>query len=234
MPLSSTRDYMSIGEVLEAVKADFPDVSISKIRFLETEGLITPERTSSGYRKFYETDVNRLRHILSMQRDQFLPLRVIRERLKGGGGVGDGEPAVASSAGALPRTKPSNRRRRSNGRFTRKELLDETGISETELESLEEFGLLSRSKDGYDAHEADTVRAAAGLFRHGLEARHLRVYKSWADREAALLEQVVVPLITRKDQRSHEEAIETLDELLDHSGDLRSALLASLLHSSVS
>jgi DNA-binding transcriptional MerR regulator len=226
---------MSIGEVLEAVKPDFPDVSISKIRFLETEGLITPKRTSSGYRKFYETDVKRLRHILSMQRDQFLPLRVIRERLKSGGGAGDGEPGSAPPSGRdRPRAKPSSRRGRSNGRFSRKELMDETGISETDLQTLEEFGLLPRAKDGYDAHEAATARAAAGLFRPGLEARHLRVYRSWADREAALLEQVVTPLIKRKDQRSHEEAIETLDELLDLSGDLRSALLASLLHSSVS
>src|SRR5919106_2439506 len=92
MPLSRSRDYLSIGEVLEAVKEDFPDVSISKIRFLEAEGLISPERTPSGYRKFYEPDVRRLRYILSLQRDQFMPLKVIRDRLD----------AVDSNGGALP------------------------------------------------------------------------------------------------------------------------------------
>src|SRR5918996_59211 len=104
MPLSRSRDYLSIGEVLEAVKEDFPDISISKIRFLEAEGLITPERTPSGYRKFYEPDVRRLRYILSLQRDQFMPLKVIRERLdsvdSNGGQVAVPETPAAGEASA--------------------------------------------------------------------------------------------------------------------------------------
>ena len=111
MPLSRSRDYLSIGEVLEAVRDDFPDISISKIRFLESEGLISPERTESGYRKFYEPDVDRLRYILALQRDHFLPLKVIKDRLKSGVSLTDPAPApVAPAAPPRPPRRPSPHR----------------------------------------------------------------------------------------------------------------------------
>src|SRR5918999_3635583 len=142
MPLSRSRDYLSIGEVLESVRHEFPDVSISKIRFLEAEGLINPERTPSGYRKFYDGDIARLRYILSLQRDHFLPLRVIRERLD----------QVDSNGGAFPSLEapesPGDGHVHAEPlRLARTELAEAAGLSEAELRDLEEFGILPRPDD---------------------------------------------------------------------------------------
>lgn len=235
MPLSRSRDYLSIGEVLEAVRADFPDVSISKIRFLEAEGLIRPERTGSGYRKFYDADVRRLRYILELQRDQFLPLKVIRDRLAAAdsnGGVYPEAPAGASPASPGPRdeapaaTAPPDL---TSVAMTRDELKDAAGLGEQELAALEEFGIIARAKDSYDGDDLVAARAARGFFAFGVEPRHLRMYRQIADREAAFFEQIVSPMSKRRTAGAGDQASQSVHELMALSRRMREAMLRSSL-----
>ena len=202
MPLSRSRDYLSIGEVLDELRKDFPDVSISKIRFLEAEGLIAPERTGSGYRKFYEPDVERLRYILSLQRDHFMPLRVIRERLATGNG-GATATVVAlptATAPAAPQAAVADVGTLASGvQLDRKELLKAAGLTEEQLGGLEEYGILDRKEgSGYDENDLVAAKAARRFFEFGVEPRHLRMYKQFADRETAFFEQIVSPLSHRR------------------------------------
>jgi len=203
MPLSRSRDYLSIGEVLDELRKDFPDVSISKIRFLEAEGLIAPERTGSGYRKFYEPDVERLRYILSLQRDHFMPLRVIRERLAtGNGGAGATvvplPTATAPAAPAVAAVSEVNALA-SGVQLDRKELLKAAGLAEEQLAGLEEYGILERKEgSGYDENDLVAAKAARRFFEFGVEPRHLRMYKQFAERETAFFEQIVSPLSHRR------------------------------------
>ena len=235
MPLSRSRDYLSIGEVLEAIKGDFPDVSISKIRFLETEGLINPERTGSGYRKFYDRDVARLRYILSLQRDQFLPLKVIRERLAEAEAAG-GVPEVVSSAGDGARGPAGGNGAAGGGatstittdiQLGRSELSEASGLSDAQLQGLEDFGLLEAGGDFYDGNDLAVAKAARRLLDYGLEPRHLRIYRQWADREASFFEQIVAPLARRKDPSSQLKAAQSSQDLIGLSRQIRDAMLRS-------
>ena len=239
MPLSRTRDYLSIGEVLDSIKADFPDISISKIRFLEAEGLIEPERTPSGYRKFFDKDVGRLRYILSLQRDHFLPLKVIKERLRdadSNGGVYPTEP-VTSAAPPPPATRAANgspapaQADLTSVQLSRDELRSAAKLSEAELHSLEEFGLLAAPADGatYDENDLVTAKAARRFFDYGVEARHLRMYKQFAEREAAFFEQIVAPGARRRDPSAHQQAVQSVQELAALSRQLKEAALRSSL-----
>lgn len=235
MPLSRSRDYLSIGEVLEAVRADFPDVSISKIRFLEAEGLIRPERTGSGYRKFYDADVRRLRYILELQRDQFLPLKVIRDRLAAAdsnGGVYPEPPAGASqpsaaSPGEAPAVEPAPDL--TSVAMTRNELKDAAGLGDAELSALEEFGIIARGKESYDGDDLVAARAARGFFAFGVEPRHLRMYRQIAEREAAFFEQIVSPMSKRRTAGAGEQASQSVHELMALSRRMREAMLRSSL-----
>lgn len=233
MPLSRSRDYLSIGEVLESVRADFPDVSISKIRFLEAEGLIVPERTASGYRKFYESDVARLRYILSLQRDQFLPLRVIKQRLRDADANG-GIPSDVAAGSSQETGKSSG----GNGavaaltsvQLDRDELRSAANLSETEMQGLEEFGILARPASGtYDENDLVVARAARRFFDFGVEPRHLRMYRQFAEREAAFFEQIVGPGARRRDPSAQTEATESVHELAALSRQLKEAALRSSL-----
>jgi DNA-binding transcriptional MerR regulator len=227
MPLSRTRDYLSIGEVLETLQAEFPDVSISKIRFLEAEGLISPERTGSGYRKFYEPDVKRLRYILSLQRDHFLPLKVIRERLVG-------FEANGAEAVAPPPEAPAAAAKASNGTpvqdlsdvsLSRAELKKASGLSEEQLAGLEDFGILAKGGEHYEGTDLTVAKAAKGLFEYGIEPRHLRMYRQLADREASFIEQIVSPVTHKKDKDAQREAARAAQNLLGLSRSMREALL---------
>jgi len=230
MPLSRSRDYLSIGEVLEAVRDDYPDISISKIRFLETEGLIEPERTKSGYRKFYEPDVERLRYILSLQRDHFLPLKVIKDRLKSG--VTHTEPVApaptpakaAKASGGATVTAPAPQELVSV-QMDRGELRKASGLAEQELASLEDFGIVTGHEGVYDENDLMVAKAAKGFFAHGVEARHLRMYKQAVDRETAFIEQIISPVAHRKDPDASKRAGETAHELADLSRTMREAML---------
>ena len=230
MPLSRTRDYLSIGEVLETIRPDFPDVSISKIRFLEAEGLIAPERTGSGYRKFYDSDVKRLRYILSLQRDHFLPLKVIRERLAEFESNG-GEPAApaAPPQGTRATEAPAPSRDLGDVSLSRAELKKTAGLSDDQLSGLEEFGLLAAGKERFDGDDLTIAKAAKGLFEFGVEPRHMRMFRQLAEREASFVEQIVTPMARKKDRDAQRAAARSAQNLLGLSRSLREALLRSSL-----
>ncbi|MGH2686321.1 MAG: transcriptional regulator FtsR, partial [Actinomycetota bacterium] len=227
MPLSRSRDYLSIGEVLDSIRADFPDVSISKIRFLEAEGLISPERTSSGYRKFYDGDVARLRYILALQRDQFLPLKVIRSRLADVDSNGGAYPSDAAAPAPRPATSSRGARARPQDdggapapdltgvSLTKAELKKAAGLTEAELTGLEDFGLMGKRADSepYDDSDLLIAKAAKKFFTYGIEPRHLRMYRQFADREAAFFEQIVSPVAKRNDPSGQKVASQSMREL---------------------
>ncbi|WP_426514789.1 MerR family transcriptional regulator [Dactylosporangium sp. McL0621] len=193
---------MSIGEVLAHLRGDFPDVTISKLRFLETEGLVEPRRTPAGYRKYTWTDVARLRYVLTAQRDQYLPLRVIREHL-----ATMREPLTEVSD-SVPAEAPAETR------LTRAELLDKAGLTDAALQALEDHGLLkSRPGAGYDADALEVATAAARLAEFGVEPRHLRAYRAAADREIGLFSQLVTPLTRQNGPAGRARAADTVHEL---------------------
>ena len=311
--LSHDPSHLSIGEVLNILREEFPDVTISKIRFLESQGLIDPERTPSGYRKFYESDVSRLRWILHQQKENFLPLKVIKERLDR---MGEEQPApVQSIARAKPRARraPSRQARRAqdlapqlplgdpmpaapghdelaptakngdgarmdehtprpekderaqpraeetratppdeapreapddaaptdgNDGLTRRELARSAGLEDWQLNELESFGLLEPAGyNGGDAlfdDEAQAVAsAAAGFYAHGISARHLRMYKHFAEREAALFQQVMLQYIRQRNPEARAKAQQELASLSRLGRALRSALLVKAVRDSL-
>jgi DNA-binding transcriptional MerR regulator len=190
--------------VLAALAPDFPDISISKIRFLEAEGLLTPERTRSGYRTFSPDDVERLRYILTAQRDRFWPLKVIREALdkleRGleplGNGAGSSHPQVPTGLDdpALPSAFDLAPRRR-DLRMTDVELRDAAGLDEATFDALSTYGLLRPDSTGHYGEAAlGIARAAGALATYGIEPRHLRPFRTAADREIGLVQQVVSPI----------------------------------------
>jgi DNA-binding transcriptional MerR regulator len=309
--------HLSIGEVLNILREEFPDVTISKIRFLESQGLIDPERTPSGYRKFYETDVARLRWILHQQKENFLPLKVIKERLDRMGderpapvhsitrpkprarrspsrpprGVQDFAPQLplddapsapaegddhaaaaddgdnadrerADEVGAtakadqppLARRAEARRERREEARpalpadtppapadgagFTRAELAREAGLEDWQLNDLESFGLLepvaySGNEALFDDEGRAIAEAAAGFYAHGVGARHLRMYKHFAEREAGLFEQVMFQYLRQRNPEARAKAQEELASLSRLGRALRAALLVQAVRDSL-
>ena len=215
---SSGSARMNIGQVLEQLRPDFPGVTIPKIRFLEDKGLIKPERTPAGYRKFSSEDVTRLRYVLRMQRDHYLPLKVIGEHLDA---IDRGlepppiepvvptVPTVALAADGMP--SPESFRRRDDLRLSRKELLKVAEVTEELLEQLEQFGLLSpRPGTGhYDTDALVVARTARELADFGIEPRHLRAFKAAADREVGLVQQVVAPLERGRDAAASARAADS-------------------------
>ncbi|MDQ3660829.1 MAG: MerR family transcriptional regulator [Actinomycetota bacterium] len=237
MPLSKARDYLSIGEVLDSLRSEFPDVSISKIRFLESEGLVAPERTSKGYRKFYEEDLNRLRHILTLQRDQFLPLKVIRKRLEGSGDAGSKPPTGEQDDGAAaPREDAPPERRAapdwSDIDLSPDELARVSGLGEDELTALRDYGVIE-AKTHHDGNDLLIAKSARRLFDFGFEPRHLRMYRQASEREAALISQAVMPLTKKRDPRGRAEAEVSRREMVELSQGLREALLRSILSTQI-
>jgi DNA-binding transcriptional MerR regulator len=227
---------MSIGEVLGQVRPDFPDVTISKIRFLEDEGLIKPERTASGYRKFSREDVGRLRYVLSAQRDHYLPLRVIKEHLDAidrgleppplGGAGGPKVPRALVAAEGMPSAE-AFRPDASEVRLSRRELLDAAGLEEEQLAQLEQYGLLGPRPGGshYDGDALVVAKTVAEMARFGIEARHLRPFKAAAEREIGLVEQVVTPLVRQRNPEARARADEVARELAALSVKLHATLV---------
>jgi DNA-binding transcriptional MerR regulator len=227
VPLSRSRDYLSIGEVLDAVRTDFPDVSISKIRFLESEGLIEPERTPSGYRKFFDKDVDRLRYILGLQRDHFLPLKVIKERIASGVNGGAAPSTSPTLVPDAPATAPAVSS--SEVSLTRDELARSAGLDERSLNGLLEFGIIDRSKDAFDGDDLIAAKAAAGLIGYGVEPRHLKMYRHFAERESAVFEQIVSPVARRRDPQAQQEAARSITEIMGLAQRFRDAMLRSTM-----
>lgn len=213
----------TIGAVCQTLRQEFPDISISKIRYLEDQRLITPQRTSGGYRLYSQSDIDRLRAILRMQRDEFLPLRVIRQELAAGRGRTDtrlSAPEAGTDAGPRaenPRST-SNVSVLSRGALHRQEdVLADARADEKLLRELVDFGLITGrpSKDGvvYDDAEREIVLVAAALAQYGIGARHLRTFRSSADREAGLLQQLLGPSLQSRNPERRKEAVDVLDDL---------------------
>jgi len=214
---------MSIGEVLAHLRTEFPDTTISKLRFLEAEGLVDPQRTASGYRKYSWNDVARLRFVLTAQRDQYLPLRVIREQLDSldGTPVTPVRPSlVAVGDGADKAADPADTR------IPREDVIERTGVSAELLDELEQIGLITAKPPGwYDGDAVIIVEAVVGLSRYGLEVRHLRAFRAAADREVGLFTQLLAPLVRQSDPAARARANETARELQVLSQKLHAALV---------
>ncbi|MEX1007477.1 MAG: MerR family transcriptional regulator [Acidimicrobiia bacterium] len=281
---ATSGSHLSIGEVLAELRDEFPDITISKIRFLESQGLIDPERTPSGYRKFYHQDLARLRWILQQQKEHFLPLKVIKERLDQLGpgdelpfappaadpsGVGETaatvstgiqEPArsVAPSAPTRAPLRPAARTRPpafvptlpiddgdddlgSSGdeHYSRGELAGAAGLEAGQVEQLESFALITPALEiggepRYDAEALEVARAAAGFFARGVEARHLRMYRTFAEREAVLFGQVLLPFVRQRNPEARARLQDELVELSVLGRRLRTALLREAVRDSLS
>ncbi|MFZ3468940.1 MerR family transcriptional regulator [Streptomyces sp. 4.24] len=228
---------VSIGTVLTMLRDEFPEVTISKIRFLEAEGLVEPRRTPSGYRKFAAGDVERLAHILRLQRDHYLPLKVIRDQLDA---LARGEqiriPAPAAHGESVDPASPValygevGRERPTVARVDRAELIAAADVDEVQLVEWESYGLLAEVPGGgFDAEAVTVARLVADLGRFGLEPRHLRAMKAAADREAGLVEQVVAPLRRHRNPQTRAHAEATLKELAGLSVRLHEALVQTAL-----
>ncbi|MEU8529360.1 MULTISPECIES: MerR family transcriptional regulator [Streptomyces] len=222
---------VSIGTVLNQLRDEFPEVTISKIRFLEAEGLVEPQRTASGYRKFSPQDVERLAQILRMQRDHYLPLKVIREHLDA---LARGEqvklPSPSPQRDLLDGAWDPEQDRPTAARIGRAELLAAAEVTEAELAEWESYGLLvPGAEGGYDAEAVTVARLVADLGRFGLEPRHLRAVKAAADREAGLVEQMVAPLRRHRNPQTRAHAEATAKELAGLSVRLHAALVQTAL-----
>lgn len=229
MSAQPARGYLGISEVLGQLRAEFPDISVSKIRFLETEGLIEPARAPSGYRKFGAADVERLRDILTAQRDQYLPLRVIKERLARGDTFrrpadSCGEPDAAAVAG-----EPGLRARGPGQLLNRRELLDAAGITDDQLAELEDFGLVRRDGRRYGPDALEVTRTVVALAAYGVQARHLRGVRAAAERETTLIEQVVAPTLRQRSPSARATAGAVAREIADLSVRLHRALIEAAL-----
>jgi DNA-binding transcriptional MerR regulator len=234
---SASHAYLSIGEVLGQLRGDFPDVTISKIRFLETEGLVEPARTSSGYRKFSRDDVGRLRYVLAAQRDNYLPLRVIKSHLEAiDRGMqpavsGQSTPQVPASVAEAPDGLPTAADflpETSELRLSRDELLEAAGLNSEELSQIESFGLIHPRPGGhYDGDSLVIAKTVAQMGRFGLEPRHLRAFRTTAERELGLVEQVVAPLVRQRNPEARGRADEVARELASLSVRLHATLVRS-------
>ena len=224
MSAEPARAYLGIGEVLALLRADFPDVSVSKIRFLENEGLIQPARSPSRYRKFAPADVERLRYILTAQRDQYLPLRVIKDQLDAVEEEGSGQPGRYPALADRP-TGPAH----PAGPLTRRELLEATGLDEAQLAELEDFGLVRRSGRHYGPDALAASRAIVALGGYGVQARNLRVLRASVERETALIEQVVAPILRQRSPGARDRARQTAREIAAIALQLHAALIEAAL-----
>jgi DNA-binding transcriptional MerR regulator len=229
----ATRSYMSIGEVLVTLKTEFPDITISKIRFLEGEGLIDPERTPSGYRKFYDEDVDRLRMILRLQRDEYLPLKVIKERLLRAEQTPLGEEEALATAREDVSAVEEIATPPTGLHMSMDELAAATGVERDRIKDLESFGILcSHGLNGdkyYDGDDFVTLSIVKDFFKFGIEPRHLTMYRHFAEREASFFEGIVMPVLRQRNPDAKRSATESLGELSAISRKFKQALLRTNL-----
>lgn len=226
----STHDGLSIGAVLTKLRPEFPEVTISKIRFLESEGLVRPARSPAGYRQFTRADIDRLRFVLSAQRDHYLPLKVIKEQLEAADrGLRPGTPTARlprplDAGDGLP--APRDFAPGEEIRLTREELAAEAEIDSALLAEIEQYGLIRRGPTGYYHPDCVLVAATArAMTEFGIEPRHLRAFRASADREVGLLEQVVAPLYRQRAPEAKERADEVVRELAALSVTLHTLLV---------
>jgi DNA-binding transcriptional MerR regulator len=222
---------LTIGAVVKQLEREFPDISISKIRYLEDQKLLSPRRTPGGYRLYAPADVDRLRTILRLQRDEFLPLRVIRQELAAGRADSESPAGGDDPAAADPRSprRATVALRGPGSLYRLDEVLDDTGADPALVKELEDFGVIKGEKrDGevlYDDTEREIVRAVTELKRYGVGGRNLRVFRTSADREAALLEQILAPALRSRNPERRKEAVEALENLAAIASHLKHLLL---------
>jgi DNA-binding transcriptional MerR regulator len=218
---------LTIGAVCKQLEREFPDISISKIRYLEDQKLLAPRRTPGGYRLYGPADVDRLRTILRLQRDEFLPLRVIRQELASGRSDSDLSQGTAPEPRGLRRS--SFALRGPGSQYRLEEVLDDTGADRALVKELEDYGVIKGERhDGdvlYDDTEREIVRAVTELKRFGVGGRNLRVFRTSADREAALLEQILAPALRSRNPERRKEAVEALENLAAIASHLKHLLL---------
>ncbi|MEX2194758.1 MAG: MerR family transcriptional regulator [Thermoleophilaceae bacterium] len=218
----------TIGAVVKQLEREFPDISISKIRYLEDQKLLSPRRTQGGYRLYTQADVERLRTILRLQRDEYLPLRVIRQELAAGRTDAEAPPE-AGPADPRPMRRASVTVKGPGARYPLEEVVDETGAEPQLVRELEEFGVIrGERQDGellYDETEREIIRACAELARFGVAGRNLRVFRTSADREASLLEQILAPSLRSRNPARRKEALEALENLAAITSHLKHLLL---------
>ncbi|HTU97265.1 MAG TPA: MerR family transcriptional regulator [Solirubrobacteraceae bacterium] len=217
---------VTIGAVCKALHQEFPDISISKIRYLEDQKLLAPRRTQGGYRLYTQSDIARLRTILRLQRDEFLPLRVIRQELAGGRNEGDVPPA----AGERPSPRRAGVRVHDSGSlYSLDDVVEDTGADPKLVRELVEFGVIKGENRGgtqyYDETEREIIRAVSELARYGVGGRNLRVFRSSADREAQLLQSILAPALRSRNPERRKEAIEALENLASVTTHLKHLLL---------
>jgi DNA-binding transcriptional MerR regulator len=216
---------VTIGSVCKQLVQEFPDISISKIRYLEDQKLLAPRRTQGGYRLYTQNDIQRLRTILRLQRDEFLPLRVIRQELAGG--RSEREVAPPGDPRAIRRAMVSTRD--AGALYSLDDVVDETGADPKLVRELEEFGVIKGDVRAgvryYDETEREIVRAVSELARYGVGGRNLRVFRSSADREAQLLQSILAPALRSRNPERRKEAIEALENLASVTSHLKHLLL---------
>jgi DNA-binding transcriptional MerR regulator len=216
---------VTIGTVCKALQQEFPDISISKIRYLEDQKLLSPRRTQGGYRLYTQSDIQRLRTILRLQRDEFLPLRVIRQELAGG----RAEREVASPGDGRSLRRASVAERDPGALYSLEDVVEETGAEATLVRELVDFGVIKGEVRGgvryYDETEREIVRAVSELARYGVGGRNLRVFRSSADREAQLLQSILAPALRSRNPERRKEAIEALENLASVTTHLKHLLL---------
>jgi DNA-binding transcriptional MerR regulator len=215
--------------VCKALKSEFPEISISKIRYLEDQKLLTPRRTQGGYRLYTQSDIQRLRTILRLQRDEFLPLRVIRQELAGGRAEREvAAPGAAAGDGRSLR-RASVATRDPGALYSLDDVVEETGAEATLVRELVDFGVIKGELRGgvryFDETEREIVRAVSELARYGVGGRNLRVFRSSADREAQLLQSILAPALRSRNPERRKEAIEALENLASVTTHLKHLLL---------
>ena len=229
---AAPRKSLTIGAVCKQLSQEFPDISISKIRYLEDQKLLSPRRTAGGYRLYAQTDVSRLRTILRLQRDEFLPLRVIRQELAAG--RSEDEPPGAPTPAQEARPGAALRRltfslRDHGALYSLSDVVEETGAEPRLVTELEDYGIVrGEVRSGtryYDETEREIVRAVTELSRYGVAGRNLRVFKTSAEREAALLQQILAPSLRSRNPERRKEAIEALENLAAVASHLKHLLL---------
>jgi DNA-binding transcriptional MerR regulator len=217
---------VTIGAVCKSLHQEFPDISISKIRYLEDQKLLAPRRTQGGYRLYTQSDIQRLRTILRLQRDEFLPLRVIRQELAGGRADND----VAPPGGDRHAVRRAMVTVREHGAlYSIEDVVEETGADPKLVSELVEFGVIKGETRGgaryYDETEREIIRAVSELARYGVGGRNLRVFRSSADREAQLLQSILAPALRSRNPERRKEAIEALENLASVTTHLKHLLL---------
>lgn len=226
---------LTIGAVCKGLQQEFPDISISKIRYLEDQKLVTPRRTPGGYRLYSPSDVARLRTILRLQRDEYMPLAVIRQELASGRTVEDASSAPASTDGTAARPSGGSPRRMSvsvrpgGSTYSLEDVVEDTGAEARLVQELEDFGIIKGELRGntrfYDETDREIIRAVRELAAYGVAGRNLRVFKSSAEREAALLNQILAPALRSRNPERRREAMDALENLAAVASHLKHLLL---------